>query len=50
MDLKKYLATTFGSGMFSLSKYLRNYWHTIIMTWAEIKPPKHIMYVLVQCN
>ena len=48
MYLNNFESKVFGSRRFSLSKYLLNYWHNIVMTGVIMKPPKYIKYVLVE--
>ena len=50
MDLKNYVSKVVGSSSFCLSKSLKNYCNSIVMKGVRMKPPKDIMYVLVECN
>ena len=40
LDLKNCESKIVGSRCFPRSKYLSNYWHTIVMTGVKMKPPK----------
>ena len=50
MYLMNYEFRVVGSRRFFLSKFLRNYWYTIVLKGVRIKLLKEIKYVLVECT
>ena len=48
-DTKKCGSKVAGSRRLLLSMSLWNDWHTILLTGANMKPPKYINYALVEC-